>query len=80
MTGICFVGVLDSTGSLLVFVPLWTNLLIGFSFLGFGFFLLLPIRRFVKNVLKTETGEMDKLAVKIGNFTKTFIFSLNLDI
>ena len=66
MTGVCFVGVLDTTGSLLVFVPLGIYLLIGFVFLGLGFILLLPIRKFVKQILKTETREMDKLAVKIS--------------
>ena len=74
MTGVCFVGVLDSTGSMMVFVPLMVNLLIGFAFLGLGFFLLLPIRRFVKQVLRTETAEMDKLAVKIGKTTLLLVF------
>jgi hypothetical protein len=76
MTGVCFVGVLDSTGSMMVFVPLMVNLLIGFAFLGLGFFLLLPIRRFVKQVLRTETAEMDKLAVKIGKTTLLLVFFL----
>jgi hypothetical protein len=74
MTRVCFVGVLDSTGSMMVFVPLMVNLLIGFAFLGLGFFLLLPIRRFVKQVLRTETAEMDKLAVKIGKTTLLLVF------
>ena len=71
MTGVCFVGVLDTTGSLLVFAPLGFYLLIGLFFLGLGFILLLPIRKFVKQILKTETREMDKMAVKISkNFMR----------
>jgi hypothetical protein len=61
------VGTLDPTGSLLVFAPLTIYLLIGLAGLGIGFGLLRPIRRFVKQVLNTETTEMDKLAAKMGS-------------
>jgi hypothetical protein len=66
LTGTCFVSVLDKTGSLLVFVPLGIYLLIGFGFLALGLILLLPIRKFFKEVMKTDTKEMEKLAGKIG--------------
>ena len=66
LTGTCFVSVLDKTGSLLVIVPLGIYLVIGFGFLASGFILVLPIRKFFKEVMKTDTKEMEKLAGKIG--------------
>lgn len=73
MTGICFVGVLDTTGFLFVVIPLAVFLIIGLAGLGLGFVLLKPVRKFVKQVLNAETTELDKLAGKMGKcLHKTF--------
>jgi len=66
MTGVCFVGVLDTSGSKFFFVPVLVLVLVGLVGLGLGFVLLRPVRRFVKDVLRAETTELDKLAGKMG--------------
>ena len=65
LSGVCFVGVLDETGSLLVFVPLALYMSVGFVFLLLGLISLVRIRSVMKRD-GTKTDKLEKLIGKIG--------------
>ena len=67
MSGVCFVGILDATGSLLVFVPLSLYMTIGFVFLLLGLVSLVRIRSVMKRD-GTKTDKLEKLIGRIGEF------------
>ena len=69
MSGVCFVGVLDEAGSLLVFVPLGIYMTFGFIFLVLGIISLVRIRSVMKRD-GTKTDKLEKLIGRIG--TKDF--------
>ena len=65
LSGVCFVGILDATGSLLVFVPLALYMTIGFVFLLLGLVSLVRIRSVMKRD-GTKTDKLEKLIGRIG--------------
>jgi len=67
LSGVCFVGILDATGSLLVFVPLSLYMTIGFVFLLLGLVSLVRIRSVMKRD-GTKTDKLEKLIGRIGEF------------
>jgi hypothetical protein len=69
LSGVCFVGILDETGSLLVFVPLAVYMSIGFFFLVLGIISLVRIR----SVMKRDGTKTDKLEKLIGRIGKPFL-------
>jgi hypothetical protein len=66
LSGVCFVGVLDEAGSLLVFVPLVIYMTFGFFFLVLGIISLVRIRSVMKRD-GTKTDKLEKLIGRIGN-------------
>lgn len=66
LTGTCFVGILDSTGSLLVFVPLALYMTLGVLFLAMGLVSLVRIRSMINRDGITKTDKLEKLIGKIG--------------
>lgn len=66
LSGVCFVGVLDEAGSLLVFVPLGIYMTFGFFFLVLGIISLVRIRSVMKRD-GTKTDKLEKLIGRIGN-------------
>jgi len=66
LTGTCFVGILDTTGSLLVFVPLALYMSLGVLFLIMGLVSLVRIRSMINRDGITKTDKLEKLIGKIG--------------